>query len=534
MNGAAVDAGSGGGDALPRHAARTGARAAPRSGVRGLVDRWFFRRVDAASLAVFRIGFGALMLFEAVNYGFFLCLDCMYRETDFLFKYSGFEWVRLPPGIGLELGFVAMALGAAGVMLGLFFRASALLLLATFSYLFLLDQALYLNHFYLAILYLAILACTPANRLWSLDARRRPEIASATIPNWPRFWLGAQTEIVLLYAGIVKLNADWLQLEPMRLWMNYRSADAAPLFQWLTQDWGIAAASYGAIALHLVGAPLLLWRRTRLPVLGVYAFFHLTNAFTFNIGIFPFMTFAATLMLFDANWPRQFARWLRARLGLAPRANAGEAAVATAAADAPVDRAPDRPPGRLARTLDAVAREPRIEADAAAAGSSAAGGPSSPVRAFVVAGVLGWLVLQCVVPLRHLAAPGDVAWNEDGHRFSWRMKLRSKVGRASFVVVHPDGTREVVDPADHLNRKQVRKMACIPDLVWQFAQFVETDYRRAPDEDVAVHAWTSCSLNTREPIALVRRQVDLTAIDRDTPTQEWLMPNRKPLPQRVF
>ncbi len=281
--------------------------------MRSALRRVFFAPVDAASLAVLRIAFGALMLFEAINYGGFLCLDCMYREPDLLFKYSGFEWVRVPPGIGLELGFVVMGLAAAGVMLGLYYRVSAIVLLLTFSYLFLLDQALYLNHFYLAMLYAAILVFVPAHRLWSLDARRRPALASATIPNWPRFWLAAQTEIVLLYAGIVKLTADWLQLEPMRLWMNNRSHDAAPFFQWITQDPGIAAASYGAIALHLIGAPLLLFRRTRLPVLGVYAVFHLINAFTFNIGIFPFMTFAATLMLFDADWPRQFARWLRAR-----------------------------------------------------------------------------------------------------------------------------------------------------------------------------------------------------------------------------
>ena len=473
-------------------------------GARGLVRHLFFRPVDAASLAVFRIALGALMLFEAVNYGFFLSLDGMYRDTDLLFRYAGFEWVRLPPGPWLEAGFVVMALAAAGVMLGLFFRLCSFVLLGTFTYLFLLDQALYLNHFYLAILYIAILACTPAHRLWSLDARRRPALASATIPNWPRFWLAAQTEIVLIYAGIVKLNADWLQLEPMRLWMNRRSADAAPLFQWLTQDWGIAAASYGAIALHLIGAPLLLFRRTRLPVLGVYAVFHVVNAFTFDIGIFPFMTFAATLMLFDADWPRQFARWLRERR---PRLGRGRAARPLAAVAAPAGPAPGGWAGRAT---------------------------SGAFRTVVVAGVSVWLVAQCVVPLRHLAAPGDVAWNEDGHRFSWRMKLRSKVGRASFVVVHPDGSREVVDPADHLTPKQVRTMACLPDLLWQFAQFAEARYRRAPDEDVAVHAWTSCSLNTREPIALVRRQVDLTSIPRDAPTGTWLMPNRKPLPLRVF
>ena len=82
--------------------------------------------------------------------------------------------------------------------------------------------------------------------------------------------------------------------------------------------------------------------------------------------------------------------------------------------------------------------------------------------------------------------------------------------------------------------KQVRKMACIPDLVWQFAQFAEERYRRTPDEDPAVHAYTLCSLNTRDPIALVDRGIDLTAIERDAATADWLMPNRKPLPRYFF
>ena len=134
------------------------------------VARWFFTPIDAASLAVFRIMFGATMLFEAVNYGAFLCLDCFYRDTDLLFKYQHFEWVGLLPGIGLELVFVVMALSAIGVMLGLYYRISAVLLVLSFAYLFLLDQALYLNHFYLALLFASILVFLPANRLWSLDA----------------------------------------------------------------------------------------------------------------------------------------------------------------------------------------------------------------------------------------------------------------------------------------------------------------------------------------------------------------------------
>lgn len=32
-----------------------------------------------------------------------------------------------------------------------------------------------------------------------------------------------------------------------------------------------------------------------------------------------------------------------------------------------------------------------------------------------------------------------VNWTEEGHRFSWRMKLRDKAGMAMFWIVAPDG-----------------------------------------------------------------------------------------------
>lgn len=489
-----------------------------------MIERLFFRQVDTASLAVFRMMFGALMLFETVNYGVFLCLDCLYRDPDFLFKYHHFEWAGMLPGRGLEWVFVAMGLGATGVMLGCFYRVSAVVLVLAFGYLFLLDQALYLNHFYLALLFATILVFVPAHRLWSVDAWRRPALRAERVPNWGRFWLGAQLEIVLVYAGIVKLNVDWLQLEPMRLWMNWRAADAAPVIQLLVQDPGIAVASYGVILLHLVGAPLLLFRRTRLIVFCIYAFFHVTNSFVFSIGIFPWMTLGATLLLFDPDWPRQVAARWRAWRGDVHDGGGerGDARGRGQGAALGRDTASD-----AGAAVDSVAKQ--IPATAAPARAR-----SRAWRGAIVVSISTWLVLQALVPLRHYIAPGNVAWNEDGHRFSWRMKLRSKIGRAVFVVQYPDGSRRRIDPSTHLTAKQVRKMACLPDLLWQFAQFVETTYRRTPEEDVGVYVLTECSLNTRKAIPLVDRSVDLTKIPRDAPTASWLLPNDESLPRRFF
>lgn len=474
--------------------------------------RLFFREIDASSLAVFRIMFGALLLFEAVNYGAFLCLDCMYRETAMLFKYPGFEWVLMPPGKGLEILFGVMAIAAFCVMIGYRYRLAIVVVFLVFTYHFLLDQSQYLNHFYLTILFIAILMFVPANRCWSVDARQGRQPPQETVPAWTRFWLCAQLEIVLLYAGIVKVNPDWLQLEPMRLWMNQRSVDEGVFLQWVTQDWGIALASYSVILLHIIGAPLLLWKRTRMIVFLCYCVFHIINAFVFNIGIFPWMTIAATLLMFDPSWPRQVITRLNRQ-------------------------------GYLQRFKSLSLIEPetvRTEKSNHTSLTSRVnrGHVSAMTRTGTVILLLAWLAVQILVPLRHYRIPGNVNWTEQGHQFSWRMMLRSKVGTATFYVKTPNGGDYTVNPAYHLTASQARKASCLPDLTWQFAQYLQSEALKKGHADnaseVRIYVDTSCSLNTRQAMPIINRLVDLTSIKRGTAAPTWMTPLTKPLPNPIF
>ncbi len=420
---------------------------------------------------------GVLMLFESVNYGLFHCVECVYQDTDMLFKYRYFGWVSPPPGHWIYALFVVMGLSSIGVILGWHYRVSIVVLTVTVAWYFLLDAALYLNHYYLALLFLGILCFIPANRVWALDARRYPQ--SPYIGNWARLWLIVQLEIVLIYAGAVKLTPDWLQLEPLRFWMTTYASGAGPVFEWLTQDAGIALGAYGVIALHLFGAPLLLFRRTRLPVFCLYLVFHSINAAVFNIGIFPFMTAAATTLVFAPDWPLKLLQRLK------------------------------RAPSSLSETP--------ISFDQ----------PNPAVIGLVVFAAC-WLCIQALLPLRPLLYPGNVGWNEAGHYFSWRMKLRDKRGVVSFVVDNKKtNTQTVVDARDHLTPKQVRKMACHPDLIWQYAKHLENETLTAakPDTlteaDIAVFSNARCSLNTRAPQSLIK-PLDLTAIARNTPRHEWV------------
>ncbi len=281
--------------------------------------RWaddLFEPVDAISLVFLRVSFGVIMLVEVWRFWDNGWIGSYYVGPDFLFKYYGFEWVHPWPGAGIYWHFVLLAVLALMITVGVFYRLASVLFLFAFSYVFLLDQALYLNHFYLVILVALLMVLVPASRDYSVDALLPfgSHRGDRSVPSWSIWLFRLQFEVVYIYAGVVKINPDWLRLEPLGMWLARRH-DFPFIGHLFTEDWGVAIAAYGVIALHIIGAPLLLFRRTRLYVTAVYFAFHLMNHFMFQIGIFPWLTMAGTMMFFDPDWPRQLWRWLKRLAG---------------------------------------------------------------------------------------------------------------------------------------------------------------------------------------------------------------------------
>src|SRR5438552_16698445 len=64
-------------------------------------------------------------------------------------------------------------------------------------------------------------------------------------------------------------------------------------------------ASYAALLLDLLAAPLLLWRRTRLATLCLVVFFHILNEQFFPIGVFPWLAIAGITTLLSPSWPHR-------------------------------------------------------------------------------------------------------------------------------------------------------------------------------------------------------------------------------------
>lgn len=458
------------------------------AGFASLTER-LFRPVDFAAIATFRIMFGALMMWEVWRYFSRDWIGLYYLEPGFLFSYYGFDWLRPWPGDGMYWHFGLLGALAVLVTLGLFYRVAIVLLFFAITYVFLLDQARYLNHIYLVTLVAFLLCFIPASRGWSLDAVLRRQ-SKPWVPLWTHWLLLLQFEIMYIFAGLVKINGDWLRLQPLRMWLQARSDIPliGPLF---LHDWVVAVAAYGTIALHVIGAPLLLWKRTRIYVFVLYALFHLANHVVFTIGIFPWIALAGTLLFFGPDWPRRVWRRVGERLGLPP---------------------PQTP-----------------------ALFPAAAPPPPWMRTAVPAFMLGWAALQTAMPLRHYLYPGNVSWHEQGHRFAWQMKLRQKRGDTVFEITDPATARTwIVEPDHYLSRRQERYMAGRPDMILQFAHHLERIWIErydVADPQVRVMAWVS--LNGREPELLIDPSRDLSQVRRSLRRADWILPLRGPLPTRV-
>ncbi|HXK84814.1 MAG TPA: HTTM domain-containing protein, partial [Phycisphaerae bacterium] len=412
-------------------------------------------------------------------------------------------------GPGMHLHFAALGLLAVCILFGYRYRAAAALFFLGFTYVFLLEEALYLNHFYLLSLISFLMLMVPAHRAFSVDAWRRPSIRSPVAPAWALFLLRFQVGVPYFFGGIAKLNADWLHGEPMRMWLAKRT-DFWLVGHLFTREEAVYFFTYGGLLLDLLIVPALLWQRTRLLAILAMATFHVMNSMLFNIGIFPWFMLGATLIFFPADtWARWGRRWLGIPTPSETNDSSGETTTTPAS---PMSACPSTgvwtwPPARWGRLWH----------------------QQCAITAFV--GL--WVLVQVLMPFRHFLYPGVVHWTEEGHRFSWHMKLRAKQGRLFMYACDPHSQAcWEVDPLRYVTVWQLRKAAEIPDMVLQLAHHVAAELREQgyPDIEIYVDAWVS--LNGREPQLLIDPNVNLASKKRSLRPADWILPLKDTPPGR--
>ena len=448
------------------------------SWVSGL-GRRLFEPIDIAPLVFFRFFFGGIMLWEVYRYFSHGWIERYYIEPTFFFKYDGFGWVRPFVGDGMYVHFAVLGVLAACILLGFCYRVAAALFFLGITYVFLLDQTNYLNHLYLICILSFLMIFVPAHRALSLDAALRPRIRSSTAPAWALWLLRFQIGVPYFFGALAKLNTDWLlAAQPMRMWLADRT-DFPIIGRWFTEPWVAYFMSWGGFLLDLLFVPLALWRRTRPFAFAFALVFHLTNYRLFHIGVFPWLMLVASVIFVP---PETLGRMLRRVLG--PR--------------------PESP-----------------EAFGAPAPAIAIGGRE---RVILFALAL-YAAVQILVPFRHILYPGPVSWTEEGHNFSWHMKLRDKRAKVRILVENlDDGSKRLVRLENYLSPRQVKKMSTRPDLILQFAHHLDALERAAGRPNVAVRAHVLVSMNNRPPRLLIDPRVDLSREQRTLGPRRFIRP----------
>jgi hypothetical protein len=446
----------------------------------------FDRQVSIAPLIMFRMIFGALMLFGILRFISKGWVEQLYIAPDFYFGYLGFEWVTPLPGNWMYAPFVVMVISALFIILGFRYHLSAFLFFLCFTYVELLDKSNYLNHYYFVSLMSFLMIWVPANRDFSIDSWRNPELKKTQTNAWHIGILKFQLAVVYIFAGIAKINSDWLfDAQPLKIWLQAHHQLPA-VGEYLQQEWVAYAFSWFGCIYDLFIVFFLLNCFTR-PIAYFFVIaFHFITWYLFPIGVFPWVMIFSTLIFFSPELHQAVLNKLKS----------------------------------ISKSVQAA--------------------PSIVVpktHKWVKGLLVGYICLQILIPFRYVLYPGDLFWNEEGFRFSWRVMLMHKEGHATFYVRDPKTGREKeIDNSMYLNNMQIDQMATQTDMILQFAHFLFREFNgktlhygdnQITLNDPSIHAEVYVSLNGRPAQLFINKSHNLAELKYNLSYRNWLEPFTK-------
>ncbi|NRA68331.1 MAG: HTTM domain-containing protein [Pseudobacteriovorax sp.] len=373
-------------------------------------------RVSAKSLIFFRMIFGCLLACGAFRQWYYGWIESLYLRPQFFFPYEGLEFIA-PYSRELVYGlFSCQFIFSITFGLGIFQRLSAALVFIAFTYLELVDKTSYLNHYYLVSLILFLFIFLPTlPKIWSKN--------KADVPIAWLYLLRSQFGLVYFFAGVAKLGSDWLiHAQPLKIWLP--SSGHIPLLNPVL-EWSFTPylASWAGALFDLTIVFFLLNSRARPLAFLVVIGFHSLTWILFPIGLFPWIMILGASLFFPPNWPDTVLRNRKPETERRPMPNTSE---------------------------------------------------QRNVHPLILSFIGIHLLVQLILPLRHVAYPGRTLWTEEGFRFSWKVMLIEKAGYARFRVVYQDGSSDFIGLSDWLTPLQIKMMSTQADMIVQFAHFLGT------------------------------------------------------------
>lgn len=392
------------------------------------------------------------------------------------FSYFGFDWLPYPNFIGIYFLFILLFLSSIGLLLGFLYRISANLFFVSFTYIELLDKTYYLNHYYFVSLVGFLLIFLPAHRFFSLDVKLGLTKPLLSVPWWTINLIKFQLGLVYFYAGLAKINQDWLlNAMPLKIWLP--ANNQMPILGWLFNfEWTAYFFSWAGMAFDTIIPFALLNKKFRPYAYIAILIFHSITGYLFQIGMFPLIMSACVLVFFSDDFHFSILKILSPKIVKNEFQN--------------VD--PKTKPVLLKKITTVF--------------------------------LIFYIFLQLVFPWRYLLYPDNLFWTEEGYRFSWRVMLMEKAGTATFFIkdLKNNKTGEV-DNSQFLNRHQEKQMAMQPDMILQFAHFLGNYYAKKGLDSTEVYVQSYVTINGRRSQLLIDSSVNLLKEKENLWTKKWIL-----------
>ncbi len=439
------------------------------------ISTYLNQPTNAAPLVVFRALFGFMMCYSVLRFWYHGWIETLYVQPKFHFSYYGFEWV---PKLGefTYLLFAICFISAFAVTVGFKYRIAIITFFLSFTYIELLDKTTYLNHYYFVSVLSFLMIFLPANTSFSIDSYYSNK-KYQTVPHWCIDSIKLLLGIVYFYAGIAKLNSDWLlRAQPLKIWLP--SKYDLPLIgeSLMQQEWFHFAMSWAGMLYDISIPFLLLYKRTRWFAFIVVVIFHVFTRILFPIGMFPFIMIVSTLIFFEAGVHQRFINGFNKVFKL--------------------------------KQTDVYRENYKSKWNKS--------------QRFVVA---AFFLIQLTLPFRYLAYKNELFWTEEGYRFSWRVMLMEKMGSTTFKIVNKKTKAFFyVDNSDFLTSFQEKQMGSQPDFILEYAHYLGDHFKSQGHQNIQVFAQSYVALNGRLSQAYIDPKVDLYKEKESFKQKNWILP----------
>jgi hypothetical protein len=438
-------------------------------------------QVHIAPLVVFRILFGGMMLASIVRFWLNGWIEQVYIKPVFFFTYYGFDWIKPLGETGMYAVYFIAALSAMFLMIGLFYRMSALLFFLSFTYIELIDKTTYLNHYYFISIVALVMILLPAGKYFSVDTYLHPEKRITHIPRIFIFTIQLQLGIVYFYAGVAKLNSDWLiEAQPLRTWLQPHT-NIPVIGYFMDKLWIAYLFSWFGAFYDLTIPFFLAIKKTRATAYFFVIAFHVLTRVLFQIGMFPYIMILATLIFFSEGFHLKVLSFLERGL-------------------------------QWFKKKPAVVEYKQYEF-------------KSIAKTLFISFFVLHFIVQLLLPFRYALYPGKLFWTEQGYRFSWRVMLMEKAGKAFFYVTDKDtGMHGEAMMDNDLTVNQEKMMATQPDMILQYAHFLKEKYQKQGMKNPKITVESYVTVNGRGSRLYINKYVDLTMIKEGFHHKWWVLP----------